>query len=167
MHPGIELRITTPAGVVVECDSDFAHFSTLFRGKEVGEWITLLRHLEGSPLLDDGLVPEVGELPAVLTVEIRAVQLADVEVPDDAGELLDHPDNAEQPADVPGYSRTPIICDGCRHMCPGTPAACCGCGSPNVVYTNFRAQPFCGRCADGADPHVGRRRRWPWSRGDR
>lgn len=180
MHPGIELRITTPAGVVVQCDSDFAHYSTTFRGVPPGQWYTLVEHFEGHPVLDEGQgadLPLVGGAPLVslVKVELRAIELEDAEVPDDARELLGRPDNAEQAAGWPGYSRDPIICEPCQHMCQATVPICCSCSSPDVAYWNFRNQPFCAPCADGKPPRhadgaalVGRRRRrWPWSRGDR
>jgi hypothetical protein len=93
MHPGIEIRITTPAGIVIQCDSDFAHYSTIFRGTPVGEWITLLRHFDGSAVLDEGdarfaAAPELPQLPPTLTFEIRAVELEDTDVPDDARQLM-------------------------------------------------------------------------------
>lgn len=163
MHPGIELRISTPAGVVVQCDSDFAHYSTMFRGVPPGEWYTLLQHVEGQAVLDEGQAVLDDDAVALLKIELRAVELEDAEVPDDARELL-APDGHEQLPGPPAYNRTPTICEPCNHMCPGTAPACCGCGSPDVVYSNFRSQPFCARCADGADPGAGRRRRWPWSR---
>jgi hypothetical protein len=30
-----------------------------------------------------------------------------------------------------------------------TEEVCCACGSPDVVYHNYREQPFCSPCADG------------------
>lgn len=32
---------------------------------------------------------------------------------------------------------------------PPRPRPCCCCGSAEVVYRNYREQPFCGPCADG------------------
>jgi hypothetical protein len=141
MHPGIEIRISTPAGVILQCDSDFAHDSTLFRGVQPGEWHTVLRHLhitaEGQPMLDDGLVPDVAQLPASLVIEFRPVELPDIECPDDLAGL-------DMPAAPEG----------------GTGAAerCCVCESARVSYHNYLNQPFCWRCADG------RRRLVRWRR---
>lgn len=136
MHPGIELRITTPAGVIVQCDSDWAHFSTIFRGTPLGEWLVLVRQIPGVPVLDEGqFLVEAGAPPA-LTVEIRAVELEDApDVPDDARQLMHDAVDvglAAEAYDNSGLCKCPrapscwatafgpeSICEHCRMWCAG------------------------------------------------
>lgn len=168
MHPGIELRITTPAGVVVQCDSDFAHYSTTFRGVPPGQWYTLLRHLGGSPpLLDDGLVPAVAELAAVLTIEIRAIELEDADVPDDPGELFDdegQADDEQAAARARAWAaieRARIDRELDEHDADAEPMC-------SIRHCPGYDQGYSDGHTDGAAlTEQGRRRRWPWSRGDR
>lgn len=74
MHPGIEIRLTTPAGVIVCCDSDFAHYAAIFGGAQLGQWVTIAQQF----LAGDG----AAAARPTFTVEVRAVELADAVVDD-------------------------------------------------------------------------------------
>jgi len=68
-HPGIELRVTLPVGVVIQGESDWLHYAARFGGHAEGEWVPLLSH-------------------AGVTIELRAVTLEDApDVPDDISAL--------------------------------------------------------------------------------
>lgn len=127
MHRGIEIRITTPAGVIFQCDSDFAHDTTVFHGTPVGEWRTVLSHVDvagGAPLLDDSGAAAAAGARELLRFELRAVELPDVEVPDDAGELLEledlyGPPDANCPDPAPDMPAAPDPGGGGDHGAAG------------------------------------------------
>lgn len=75
-HPGIRLRVTTPAGVVLEGDSDFLHYAAAWaHGIAEGEWQKVIEHgQDGVPLL---------------VIELMPVTLEDTIVPDDLSALGD------------------------------------------------------------------------------
>lgn len=73
-HPGIRIRVSTPAGVVLEGDSDFLHYAARWsHGIAGGTWHEVLRHLvDGKQLIK---------------VELMPVDLEDTVVPDDLSAL--------------------------------------------------------------------------------
>ena len=77
-HPGIEVRVSLPAGVVIQGDSDWLHFQAIFGGKAIGEWFPVLAELDA------------GGRQAGAVIELRAVELDDpAEAPDDLSALGD------------------------------------------------------------------------------
>jgi hypothetical protein len=74
-HPGIRLKVETPAGVVLEGDSDFLHFAARWsHGIAEGEWQEVLQHMVDGQFL--------------IKLYIQPVMLEDApDVPDDLSEL--------------------------------------------------------------------------------
>lgn len=69
-HPGIRLRVSMPAGVVLEGDSDFLYYAASWTyGVPDNEWHKVIEHQQ------DGV--------ALLTIELMPVMLEDADVPDD------------------------------------------------------------------------------------
>jgi len=77
-HPGIRLRISTPAGVAIEGDSDWLHYQARWvHDISTGQWHAVAAHCDpdGTPLF---------------TVELMLVTLDDPPaIPDDPGALGD------------------------------------------------------------------------------
>jgi hypothetical protein len=136
-HPGIELRIRTQHGEIVNGRSDELHFEL----RQM--WIA-------SGFTGDEWYPVGGTMLRAVLVEIRAVDVPALPPApsyphelfglgaDDAAAALANVEAAEL-ADVDGHA-----------LEPGAAAErCCVCGSADVGYHNYREQPFCWPCADG------------------
>lgn len=75
-HPGIRLRVETPAGVVLEGDSDWLHYAARYTHEIAeGEWHEVLQHQADGQTL--------------IKLMIQPVMIEDApEVPDDPSGLL-------------------------------------------------------------------------------
>lgn len=76
-HPGIRLRIKTPAGVVLEGDSDWLHFQARWvHDISLGQWHAIAAHCDpaGTPLFLVELMPVMLEEPPDVPDDVSALE---------------------------------------------------------------------------------------------
>lgn len=152
-YPGIEIRVRTERGEILNVRSDIMHMELMQM------WLT-----NGWPN-GHAWYPVGGTVLRACSIEIRAVDVPALPSGAELLAALEHWDIADipaEPGDVgqapdvdPAPGHRPCCCHAGfsgNHVCCIHPAeVCCVCSSPDVGYQNYRDDPFCIPCANG-DP---------------